>query len=103
MYEKITGISAYGEPMRISPAAHFSMGGLWVDYETRFRIICPMKSRAGRWTQIIPRLPPAEEVALEQLQCLLSIQGILPADYFHKTLGRILYDRCGLSRSRVGL
>ena len=33
MYEKITGISAYGEPMRISPAAHFSMGGLWVDYE----------------------------------------------------------------------
>src|SRR6201996_1995314 len=33
MYEKITGISAYTEPMRISPAAHFSMGGLWVDYE----------------------------------------------------------------------
>src|ERR1700739_2170560 len=33
MYEKITGISAYSEPMRISPAAHFSMGGLWVDYE----------------------------------------------------------------------
>ena len=33
MYEKITGISAYAEPMRISPAAHFSMGGLWVDYE----------------------------------------------------------------------
>ena len=33
MYEKITGINAYKEPMRISPAAHFSMGGLWVDYE----------------------------------------------------------------------
>src|SRR4029077_12117308 len=33
MYEKITGVSAYSEPMRISPAAHFSMGGLWVDYE----------------------------------------------------------------------
>jgi succinate dehydrogenase / fumarate reductase, flavoprotein subunit len=33
MYEKITGINAYEEPMRISPAAHFSMGGLWVDYE----------------------------------------------------------------------
>ena len=45
----------------------------------------------------------AEEVVLEQLQRLLSIQGILPADYFHKTLGRILYDRCGLSRSGVGL
>src|SRR5690554_951654 len=33
MYEKITGINAYQEPMKISPAAHFSMGGLWVDYE----------------------------------------------------------------------
>lgn len=33
MYEKITGINAYEEPMKISPAAHFSMGGLWVDYE----------------------------------------------------------------------
>lgn len=33
MYEKITGINAYKEPMQISPAAHFSMGGLWVDYE----------------------------------------------------------------------
>lgn len=33
MYEKITGINAYLEPMKISPAAHFSMGGLWVDYE----------------------------------------------------------------------
>jgi succinate dehydrogenase / fumarate reductase flavoprotein subunit len=33
MYEKITGINAYKEPMKISPAAHFSMGGLWVDYE----------------------------------------------------------------------
>jgi succinate dehydrogenase / fumarate reductase flavoprotein subunit len=45
----------------------------------------------------------AEGVALEQLERLLSIQGILPADYFHKTLGRILYDKCGLSRSRGGL
>ena len=33
MYEKITGINAYKEPMKISPSAHFSMGGLWVDYD----------------------------------------------------------------------
>jgi succinate dehydrogenase / fumarate reductase flavoprotein subunit len=33
MYKKITGVDAYREPMQISPAAHFSMGGLWVDYE----------------------------------------------------------------------
>jgi succinate dehydrogenase / fumarate reductase flavoprotein subunit len=44
-----------------------------------------------------------EEAALGQLRRLLGIQGTLPADYFHKSLGRILYDKCGLSRSRTGL
>jgi succinate dehydrogenase / fumarate reductase flavoprotein subunit len=48
-----------------------------------------------------PAFAAAEEVALEQLERLLSIQGILPADYFHKTLGRIYTS--GLSRSRAGL
>ena len=144
MYEKITGISAYGEPMRISPAAHFSMGGLWVDYELMTNIsglyaigeanfadhganrlgansllqacvdgyfIAPYtipnylsdEIKSGPVETNHSAFAAAEEIALEQLQCLLSIQGTLPADYFHKTLGRILYDRCGLSRSRVGL
>jgi succinate dehydrogenase / fumarate reductase flavoprotein subunit len=144
MYEKITGISAYGEPMRISPAAHFSMGGLWVDYELMTNIpglyaigeanfadhganrlgansllqacvdgyfIAPYtipnylsdEIKSGPVDTNHSAFAAAEEAALEQLQRLLSIQGILPADYFHKTLGRILYDKCGLSRSRVGL
>jgi succinate dehydrogenase / fumarate reductase, flavoprotein subunit len=144
MYEKITGISAYGEPMRISPAAHFSMGGLWVDYELMTNIsglyaigeanfadhganrlgansllqacvdgyfIAPYtipnylsdEIKSGPVETNHSAFAAAEEIVLEQLQCLLSIQGTLPADYFHKTLGRILYDRCGLSRSRVGL
>jgi succinate dehydrogenase / fumarate reductase flavoprotein subunit len=144
MYEKITGISAYGEPMRISPAAHFSMGGLWVDYELMTNIsglyavgeanfadhganrlgansllqacvdgyfIAPYtipnylsdEIKSGPVDTSHSAFAAAEEVALQQLERLLSIQGILPADYFHKTLGRILYDRCGLSRSRAGL
>jgi succinate dehydrogenase / fumarate reductase flavoprotein subunit len=50
-----------------------------------------------------PAFAIAEEAALRQLQRLLGIQGTLPVDYFHKSLGRILYDKCGLSRSRSGL
>ena len=144
MYEKITGISAYAEPMRISPAAHFSMGGLWVDYELMTNIsglyavgeanfadhganrlgansllqacvdgyfIAPYtipnyladEIKSGPVDANHPAFAAAEEVALEQLQRLLSIQGILPVDHFHKALGRILYDKCGLSRSRAGL
>src|SRR6202048_5007672 len=144
MYEKITGINAYTEPMRISPAAHFSMGGLWVDYELMTNIsglyaigeanfadhganrlganslfqacvagdfIAPYtipnylsdEVKSGPVETSHSAFAAAEEVALEQLERLLSIQGTLPADYFHKTLGRILYDKCGLSRSRAGL
>jgi len=45
----------------------------------------------------------AEEAVLKKLKALLGIEGRRPADYFHKALGRILYDKCGLSRSRTGL
>jgi succinate dehydrogenase / fumarate reductase, flavoprotein subunit len=144
MYEKITGINAYGEPMRISPAAHFSMGGLWVDYELMTNIsglyaigeanfadhganrlgansllqacvdgyfIAPYtipnylsdEIKSGPVETNHFAFAEAEKVAQEQLERLLSIQGTLPADYFHKILGRILYDKCGLSRSRAGL
>ncbi len=144
MYEKITGISAYKEPMRISPAAHFSMGGLWVDYElmTNVRGLYAVgeanfadhgANRLGANSLlqacvdgyfIAPSTIPnyladelkrgpvdvshsafaaAEEAALRQVHRLLGVQGTLPADYFHKSLGGILYDKCGLSRSRAGL
>src|SRR5277367_3504198 len=144
MYEKITGISAYAEPMRISPAAHFSMGGLWVDYELMTSVpglyavgeanfadhganrlgansllqacvdgyfIAPAtipnyladELKSGPVDPNHAAFAAAEEAALSQLQRLLGIQGTLPADYFHKSLGRILYDKCGLSRSRTGL
>jgi succinate dehydrogenase / fumarate reductase flavoprotein subunit len=144
MYQKITGINAYAEPMRISPAAHFSMGGLWVNYELMTNIsglyavgeanfadhganrlgansllqacvdgyfVAPYTIANYLADEINtrpvdvnhPAFAAAEEAAVRQLQRLLGIQGAKPADHFHKALGKILYDKCGLSRSRTGL
>ncbi|WP_202183044.1 fumarate reductase/succinate dehydrogenase flavoprotein subunit [Chitinophaga solisilvae] len=144
MYEKITGVNAYQEPMRISPAAHFSMGGLWVDYELMTTIpglyalgeanfadhganrlgansllqacvdgyfIAPYtmanyladEIKSGPIDIRHAAFAAAEEQVEKQLQLLMGIQGNLSTDYFHKTLGKILYDKCGLSRSGKGL
>jgi succinate dehydrogenase / fumarate reductase, flavoprotein subunit len=144
MYEKITGVDAYREPMRISPAAHFSMGGLWVDYELMTTIpglyalgeanfadhganrlgansllqacvdgyfIAPatipdyLAGEIKRRPVSVdhPAFAETEEAARRQLQQLLDIQGTLPSDHFHKALGALLYDKCGLSRCRAGL
>jgi succinate dehydrogenase / fumarate reductase, flavoprotein subunit len=144
MYQKITGVDAYQEPMRISPAAHFSMGGLWVDYELMTTIpglyalgeanfadhganrlgansllqacvdgyfVAPAtlpnylanEIKSGPIAVDHPAFAEAETAVRRQLQNLLSIQGNLPADHFHKILGAILYDNCGLSRSQAGL
>jgi succinate dehydrogenase / fumarate reductase, flavoprotein subunit len=144
MYQKITGVDAYQEPMRISPAAHFSMGGLWVDYELMTTIpglyalgeanfadhganrlgansllqacvdgyfVAPAtipnylanEIKSGPIAVDHPAFAEAETAVRQQLQNLLSIQGKLPADHFHKILGAILYDKCGLSRSQAGL
>ncbi|HEY9256757.1 fumarate reductase/succinate dehydrogenase flavoprotein subunit [Chitinophaga sp.] len=144
MYEKITGVDAYKEPMRISPAAHFSMGGLWVDYELMTTIpglfalgeanfadhganrlgansllqasidgyfIAPYtianyladEIKTGPIDIRHGAFAAAEENVQAQLKRLMGIQGNLSADYFHKTLGKILYDKCGLTRSKEGL
>src|SRR5260370_32967435 len=130
--------------MRISPAAHFSMGGLWVDYELMTNVpglyavgeanfadhganrlgansllqacvdgyfIAPAtipnyltnEIKSGPVDVNHPAFAAAEKMALEQLQRLLAVQGNRPADHFHKALGHILYDKCGLLRSRAGL
>jgi len=144
MYLKLTGIDAYREPMRISPAAHFAMAGLWVDYELMTTIpglyaigeanfadhganrlgansllqasvdgyfIGPStipnylakEIRSGPVDVKHPEFAAAEEAALAKVKGLLTIQGSKPADHFHKALGKILYDKCGLARSRAGL
>ena len=144
MYQKINGISAYDKPMLISPAAHFTMGGLWVDYqlmttipglfalgEANFSDHGANRLGANSLLQacvdgyfIAPYTIPnyladqlktekigtthqafdeAETVVRNQLDRLLKSKGTLSADYFHKTLGRLLYDKCGLARSRESL
>jgi succinate dehydrogenase / fumarate reductase flavoprotein subunit len=144
MYDKINAVNAYEEPMLISPAAHFTMGGLWVDYELMTTIpglfalgeanfadhganrlgansllqasvdgyfIAPYTIAnylAGELkTQEVtiehPAFDDAENSVKVQLRQFLRIKGQLSADHFHKTLGKILYDGCGLSRTKISL
>nr|WP_198999762.1 fumarate reductase/succinate dehydrogenase flavoprotein subunit [Flavobacterium sp. ASV13] len=144
MYEKITGINAYKEPMLISPAAHFTMGGLWVDYELMTSIpglfalgeanfadhganrlgansllqacvdgyfIAPYtipNYLAGELNTPKPDIhhpafEEAEKSVRAQLDKFLNSKGMLSTDYFHKKIGRLLYEKCGLSRSKEKL
>lgn len=144
MYEKITDINAYKEPMMISPAAHFSMGGLWVDYELMTTIpglfalgeanfadhganrlgansllqasvdgyfIAPYtianyladQIKVGKISTDHPEFDKVVKEADEKLNDLLKIKGTQTVDYFHKKLGKLLYDYCGLARTAEGL
>ncbi|RFS23309.1 fumarate reductase/succinate dehydrogenase flavoprotein subunit [Chitinophaga silvatica] len=144
MYQKITNVNAYKEPMKISPAAHFSMGGLWVDYELMTTIpglfaigeanfadhganrlgansllqacvdgyfIAPYTLANYLAADIKTGPIDTEDVAFAKAQVgveefmskLLAIKGNQSADQFHRLLGKILYDKCGLLRSKEGL
>ncbi len=144
MYQKITGVDAYKEPMMISPAAHFSMGGLWVDYELMTTIpglfalgeanfadhganrlgansllqacvdgyfIAPYtianylssEIHTGKITTDHIAFEEAEEAVTKQLERFINSKGNKTVDYYHKKLGKILYDYCGLSRNESGL
>ncbi|AYZ13331.1 fumarate reductase/succinate dehydrogenase flavoprotein subunit [Chryseobacterium arthrosphaerae] len=144
MYLKITGYDAYQEPMMISPSAHFSMGGLWVDYELMTTVpglfalgeanfadhganrlgansllqasvdgyfIAPYtianyladEIHTGKITSDTPEFEQAENAVKKQIQDLINIKGTKTVDYFHKTLGKLLYDYCGLARNKDGL
>lgn len=144
MYKKITDVDAYLEPMKISPAAHFSMGGLWVDYELMTSIpglfaigeanfsdhganrlgansllqacvdgyfILPYtlqnflagEIRNPKTDINHPEFDKAEKSVNAQMERFLSTKGTTTAEEFHKLLGKELYDKCGLSRSKEGL
>lgn len=144
MYHKITGYDAYSEPMMISPSAHFSMGGLWVDYELMTTLpglfalgeanfadhganrlgansllqasvdgyfIAPYtianylsnEIHTGKISTDHPEFEKAELAIKKQIDELLQIKGKKTVDYFHKTLGKLLYDYCGLARNEQGL
>ena len=144
MYEKITGENPYEVPMRIYPAVHYTMGGLWVDYELKTSIdglyalgeanfsdhganrlgaSALMQGLADGYfvipytlgnylsdeirTNNIPTDHPAfveaEKQASERINKLMSINGKQTVESFHKRLGKIIWDKCGMARSAEGL
>ena len=143
MYEHITGHDPLRVAMRIAPAAHYTMGGLWVDYDlmstipglfvlgeanfsdqgaNRLGASALMQGLADGYF-ILPstlggylagaRLVPVAEDGGEarsaraevraRLAKLLALQGRRTASGFHRALGRVLWDACGIERSRGGL
>jgi succinate dehydrogenase / fumarate reductase flavoprotein subunit len=143
MYEEITGENAYKVPMRIYPAVHYTMGGLWVDYqlmttipglfaggEANFSDHGANRLGASALMQglsdgyfVLPATVPnyiasnkleavdtshpafaeASVAATERLQKLLSINGKRTPDSFHKELGNLMWDNCGMARSEESL
>jgi len=144
MYATITGIDPYAEPMRIYPAGHYTMGGLWVDYELMTTIpglysigesnfsdhganrlgASSLMQAAGDGYFILPntisnylaseiKVPlvstdkpefaETEKAAVERINKLLSIKGKQNAASFHKRLGKIMWDYCGMVRNEAGL
>jgi succinate dehydrogenase / fumarate reductase flavoprotein subunit len=144
MYKTITGFDPYEEPMMIYPAGHYTMGGLWVDYELMTTIpglyaigeanfsdhganrlgASSLMQAAGDGYFVLPnticnyladeiRIPKistdrqefadAEKAAVERLNSLLSINGRQTASSFHKRLGKIMWDHCGMTRNEEGL
>jgi succinate dehydrogenase / fumarate reductase flavoprotein subunit len=143
IYERITGEDAYGAPMRIYPAPHYTMGGLWVDYrlmstlpglfvagEANFSDHGANRQGASALMQgladgyfIIPATVPnylatvpldrvdtshpafsvAKAEVTERLESLLKINGKRTPDSFHRELGHIMWDNCGMARSEKSL
>lgn len=144
MYEKITGENPYEVPMRIYPAVHYTMGGLWVDYElmttipglyclgeanfsdhgaNRLGASALMQGLADGYfvipytignyladeirTKPIPTDHPAfaeaEKKVADRIQQLKNINGKQTVEQFHKRLGKIMWDKCGMARNAHGL
>jgi succinate dehydrogenase / fumarate reductase flavoprotein subunit len=143
MYSQITGENPYEMPMRIYPAPHYTMGGLWVDYnlmttipglfaigEANFSDHGANRLGASALMQglsdgyfVIPytigdylarvgnqkvsadhaEFKKAESEVNAQLNKFLSTKGKRSADSFHKELGRLMWDKCGMARNKAGL
>ena len=144
MYERIAGENPYETPMRIYPASHYTMGGLWVDYELQTNIpglyaageanfsdhganrlgasalmqglsdgyfvlpytigngLAPLLGKSMPGIDH-PEFKAAEEAARERFNAYLAINGTKSPDYFHRELGKIIWDYCGMERTEEGL
>lgn len=144
MYNKITGEDPYTTPMRIYPAVHYTMGGLWVDYEltttvpglyalgeanfsdhgaNRLGASALMQGLADGYFVIpytignylageirTPAIPTthaafeeAENAVRERIERLMGIKGSQSVESFHKRLGKIMWNKCGMARNEKGL
>src|SRR5437660_930049 len=143
IYEKITGEDAYDTPMRIYPAVHYTMGGLWVDYNlmsnipglhvigeanfsdhgaNRLGASALMQGLADGYFVLPYTLPvylapqlgkgpstdhpefrKAESEVRARTEKLLAINGKRSVDSFHRELGLLLWDKCGMARNAAGL
>ncbi len=143
MYQRITGENPYELPMRIYPAVHYTMGGLWVDYDLQSNIpglfvvgeanfsdhganrlgasalmqgladgyfVLPNTIRSylaeGPYPKIEdndPAVLEARELVQQRIDHFLSIDGTKSVDTYHKALGKIMWDKCGMERSEEGL
>ncbi len=144
MYEKIVDQNPYETPMMIYPAVHYTMGGVWVDYNLMTSIpgcyaigeanfsdhganrlgasalmqgladgyfVLPYTIgdylaediRAGTIDTDLPEFEKAEASVKAQLDAFVNNKGTHTVDYYHKILGKIMWDKCGMSRNIKGL
>jgi succinate dehydrogenase / fumarate reductase flavoprotein subunit len=144
MYNKITGEDPYSTPMRIYPAVHYTMGGLWVDYELMTTVpglyamgeanfsdhganrlgasalmqgladgyfVIPYtlgnyladEIRTGAIPTAHPAFETAEKAVADRISQLKNINGTQSPESFHKRLGKIMWDKCGMARNEAGL
>jgi succinate dehydrogenase / fumarate reductase flavoprotein subunit len=143
MYQRITDEDPYTRPMRIYPAVHYTMGGLWVDYNLMSNIpglhvlgeanfsdhganrlgasalmqgladgyfVIPYtigdylaSNTLDKVTTDHPEFVAARESVDERTKRLLSINGTRTVDSFHRELGKIMWDKCGMARDAAGL
>lgn len=144
MYQKITNDNPYETPMMIYPAVHYTMGGIWVDYNLQTTIsgcyaageanysdhganrlgasalmqgladgyfVLPYTIgdyladdiRTGPIKTDTPEFDQAASAVSERLQTLIDIKGTKSVDYFHRKLGKVMWEKCGMSRNAQGL
>jgi succinate dehydrogenase / fumarate reductase, flavoprotein subunit len=144
MYENITGENAYRQPMRIFPAVHYTMGGLWVDYNLQSNVpglfvggeanfsdhganrlgasalmqgladgyfVLPYtvtdylagEKIGSRPAKDAPEFQAVVKDVNDRVAKLLSINGTKSPRYYHKALGKITWEKCGMARDKAGL
>lgn len=144
MYQKIVDDNPYETPMMIYPAVHYTMGGIWVDYNLQTTIpgcyaageanfsdhganrlgasalmqgladgyfVLPYTIgdylsndiRTGPISTESPEFAAAEKEVTDRINKLMNIQGSKTVDYFHKRLGKVMWDKVGMARNEQGL